>query len=100
MPDQQLNLERATESTVAKAFARFGMPLMVAVIGFLGTWMLNSISNDVQDIGALQSKQADEVKQVSSDVRVLKATVDTGLLWRIGELERRINHVEQATRTP
>lgn len=97
MADQQQNLERATESTLAKAFTRFGMPAMVAALGFFGTGMLNSISNDLQAMSDLQSKQADEVKQFSSDVRVLKATVDSGLLWRIGELERRINHVEQAT---
>ena len=40
------------------------------------------------------------IQQVTGDVKVLNAKLDNGVIWRITELERRLNSVEQATKTP
>lgn len=95
-----MDLEKATESTLAKAFTRFGMPVMLAVIATLGGWILQDIRTEVREQGTEQASQGRDVQQVNNKVDLLNAKVDNGLVWRITELERRINTVEEATSTP
>lgn len=88
-----MNLEQATESTFAKAMTRFGMPLMLGVIGTLGMLVLSDIRTDLASVKSQQTK-------TDSKVDVLNAKLDNGVIWRITELERRLNTVEQAQKTP
>jgi cytoskeletal protein RodZ len=97
MTEHDMNLEKATESTLAKAVTRFVVPVFVAVIGFLGAWALQDIRANQQEQAKLQLVQSREIQQVSSDLQVLKATVDSGLVWRITDIERRLNQVERNT---
>lgn len=99
-----MNLEQATESTLAKAFTRFAMPVLLTVIGVLGGWVLTDIRSELKEQGAGQVDLSREVQQVDRKVdkvdaktELLNAKVDNGLVWRITDLERRINQVEKDT---
>jgi hypothetical protein len=103
MPEQHthnMNLEKATESTLAKAITRFGVPVLLSLLGFAGAYMLQDIRTSQTRQAELQIVQSREIQQVSSDLQVLKATVDSGLVWRITDIERRLNQVERSTKTP
>lgn len=103
MPEQvhhNMNLEKATESTLAKAITRFGVPVLLSLLGFAGAYMLQDIRTSQTRQAELQIVQSREIQQVSSDLQVLKATVDSGLVWRITDIERRLNQVERSTKTP
>ena len=41
-----------------------------------------------------------QVQRVDAKVELMNSKVDNGLIWRITELERRVQHVESAARTP
>jgi hypothetical protein len=100
MSEQHMNIEQATESTLAKAITRFGVPLFLSAISFLGGMVLLDIRNETRENGNAQADISREVQQLTADVRVLKETVNAGLVWRITEIERRVNTVEQAQKTP
>lgn len=88
-----MTLETAVESKFAKALASFGMPMLLGVIAFLGGMVLN-------DIRESQASTDKRMGQLESSVNVLNAKLDNGVIWRITELERRLNTVEQAQKTP
>lgn len=103
MPEQHtndMNLEKATESTLAKFVTRIGVPLLLSLLAIAGGYMLQDIRESQSRQAELQLVQSREIQQVSSDLQVLKATVDSGLVWRITDIERRLNQVERAQRTP
>lgn len=93
MSDKHMNLEQATQSTLAKAVSTFGVPVLLTVIGTLGGIVLSDMRSTLQ-------QQGQELQNVKGDVREMKATLDTGLVWRINEIERRLSQVEQAQKTP
>ncbi|ODT97271.1 MAG: hypothetical protein ABS82_01050 [Rhodanobacter sp. SCN 67-45] len=88
-----MDLEHATQSTLARVISTFGVPVLLTVIGTLSGIIMTDIRAEV-------ASQGQQLQQLKGDVRELKATLDTGLVWRIGELERRVNRVEQAQKTP
>jgi len=93
MTETPMNLEHATQSTLARVISTFGVPVLLTIIGVLGGVIMNDIRAEV-------ASQGQQLQQVKGDVREMKATLATGLIWRIGELERRVTHVEQAQKTP
>lgn len=90
---QHMKLQEATDSTLAKAVTRFGVPVFLAVISVLGGTLLIDIKNQGEQNGAATA-------QLTTEVRVLQETVNAGLVWRITEIERRINTMEEAKKTP
>lgn len=72
---------------MAKAFASFGVPILITVIGVLGGIVLSDMRNTLQSQGG-------ELQDLRGDLREMKATLDGGLMWRINEIERRLNAVE------
>lgn len=93
MAEMDMNLEHATQSTLAKVISTFGVPVLLTVIGTLSGIIMTDIRAEV-------ASQGQQLQQLKGDVREMKATLDTGLIWRIGEIERRLNRVEQAQKTP
>ena len=93
-------MEKAAESSVAKVLVRIVLPAMVTVVGTVLTWLVN----DVRHVQASQQTEiaslARQVERVDSKVELMNAKVDNGLIWRIGELERRLQYIETAARTP
>ena len=97
---QPMDIEKATESTFAKAVTRFVMPLLVTVVGSMLTWMVNDMrSNQTRQQSEMQGL-ANQVQRVDAKVELMNSKVDNGLIWRISELERRLLNVESAARTP
>lgn len=95
-----MDLETATESTFAKAVTRFVVPVLLVVIGSLITWLITDVrGNQVQQQQEMQALTL-KVERVDSKVELMNSKVDNGLLWRISELERRLQTVESAARTP
>ena len=95
-----MDLETATESTFAKAVTRFVVPVLLVVIGSLITWLITDVrGNQVQQQQEMQALTL-KVERVDSKVELMNSKVDNGLLWRISELERRLQSVESAARTP
>ena len=88
-----MDIDKATESSLAKAINKIVLPALATVAVGMITWM-------VQDMRTNQQKQGEQIAELKTDVSLLNAKVDSGVLWRITEIERRLNHVEQAQKTP
>lgn len=93
---QHQHLERATESTFARYFARYAMPAMLAIVVWLGGIVLTDIRAAVNDIDNRTLTQGAQIQQLDSGMQLLNSKIDNGLLWRIGELERRLDDMERA----
>lgn len=96
MSEQNMHAEDAMESKLAKTAVRIFVWLAPFAVGALG-WF---IAAQLADIKSLQRGQSDKLEQVTGDVKVLNAKLDNGVIWRITEIERRLNTVEQAQKTP
>lgn len=83
-----VDLEHAVDSTLSRAVSVFGVPLLITVIGALGGIVLNDMRNALQ-------QQGHELENLKGDLREMKSTLSTGLIWRLDEIERRINQIEQ-----
>ena len=83
-----MDLEHAVESTTTKALASFGVPLLITVIGALGGVVLTDMRSSLQ-------QQGHELQALKGDLREMKATLDNGLIWRLDQIERRINQLER-----
>lgn len=91
-----MHIEDAMESKLAKVLVRIFIWLAPFVIaGF--AWF---ITTQLGDIKAMQADQTTKLQTVTGDVQVLNAKLDSGVIWRITELERRVNTVESAQKTP
>jgi len=96
MSDNAMHVEDAMESKLAKTAVRIFVWLAPFVIaGF--AWFITS---QLADIKAMQAEQTTKLQTVTGDVQVLNAKLDSGVIWRITELERRVNTVESAQKTP
>jgi len=94
--DANAQIDRAMNgkfASVALKVAIYALPFVLTIAGSVVSWMLN-------DIRTTQEKQGMGLQQVTSDVQVINAKLDNGVIWRIAELERRLNTVEQAQKTP
>ncbi|HET7655750.1 MAG TPA: hypothetical protein VFK18_01985 [Luteimonas sp.] len=88
-------LEAAAESTLAKWISRFGVPALLAVLG----WFLIRTTDRIE---TTQARQGEDIAQVKADVRVLGARLDEGVIRqvesnskRIDGLEGRVNQLER-----
>lgn len=86
-----MDLDHAVEGTLAKAIASFGVPMLITLIGVLGGIVLADMRSSLQ-------RQGTELQDLRGAMREMKVTLDSGLMWRINEIERRLNAVE-TTRT-
>lgn len=82
-----MDLEHTVEGTFAKVLSTFGVPALITVVGILGGIVLTDMRHSLQSQGA-------ELQDLRGDLREVKATLDGGLMWRINEIERRLNKVE------
>ncbi|WP_447940106.1 hypothetical protein [Pseudoxanthomonas mexicana] len=96
MSENKMHVEDAVDNKLAKALVRallFIAPFVVTGMSGLIVWQLNEIKGT-------QKQQADDIKVVTGKVEVMNTKIDAGLIWRISEVERRLNQVEQAQKTP
>ena len=97
----------AVESTQAKVFARFLLPLLLTVVGFFAVRALNDIAATQQSQGVAQQVQGQAIAQIQSDVRNVNTRLDERVIRnvelnekRIDKLEDRVELIERTVRVP
>jgi hypothetical protein len=96
MADGISSLEKATESVMAKALLRFGMPVLVAVLGWFVNDKLAQVQQQQNEQKAALQGQTENVRQIASDMRVMSTRIDLALAVQIQSLERRVESLEQS----
>ncbi|MCX7041089.1 MAG: hypothetical protein NT117_00050 [Gammaproteobacteria bacterium] len=93
-------IEKATESTMAKVVARFVVPILLTIIGWLLIDGLGDLRSNVKSQGA-------DIVLMKSDVRDLNTRLDAQVLRQvetntktIETHERRIQAIERAVKVP
>ena len=81
-------IEAVAESTVAKAVSRFGVPVLLAVIG----WFLVQTTNRIE---ATQERQGDDLAQVKSDVRDLNTRLDAQVIRQVETNTKRLDTLDE-----
>lgn len=80
MLDEQTTTRKVVDSTVAIAFARFFMPVALAIIGWFMTTTVAEMKNEIRDgNAAIWTAVKDVAKTVngqSTDIAVMKANND------------------------
>lgn len=103
MSGQNMHAEDAMKSELAKTAVRIFIWLAPFVIAGFG-WFITSQLGDIKSIQKTQSEsqyaQALLQEKQAGEMKALNAKLDTGVIWRITEIERRLNTVEQAQKTP
>ena len=106
MSDKKMHVEDAVDSKLAKTVVRILVwlaPFVVTGVSALIVWQLNEIratqEKSANEFNAKQARQGEEIKAITSKVDVMNTKIDAGLIWRISEVERRLNQVEQAQKT-
>lgn len=96
-------LEAAAESTFAKMLNRFGMPLLLGIVGFLGSEQLKDIRSGQDAQAKLQAAQARETAEMRTEIRVLTTRLDEVVIRQVNangsqliDHERRIQSLERA----
>lgn len=87
-------IERAVESNTAKLITRFGVPVLIAILGGIGGRMLNDIRDSQLRQADKQELQAQEMATVKQDLKVLNAKLDYGVIAQMSELQRRVQRLE------
>lgn len=75
-------------AAVALKVMVFVLPSLMTIGGSAAAWLLN-------EIRSTQAEQGAQLQRVTGDVQVLNTKLDNGVIWRIGEIERRVNTIEQ-----
>lgn len=95
-------LEAAAESTFAKMLNRFGMPILLGVVGFLGGRQLEDIRAGQDTQARLQAAQAKEVSELRTEFRVMSTRLDEVVIRQVNangaqivDHERRIQILER-----
>ena len=103
MSEPDMHAEDAMDSKLAKTAVRVVIWIAPFVIGAFG-WFITAQLSDIKSLAKDASDKAKatdtKLEQVTGDVRVLNAKFDYGVIGRITEIERRLNVVEQAQKTP
>lgn len=86
-----MDLEQAVEGTLAKAISAFGVPALITIVGILGGIVLTDMRSALQ-------RQGDDLGDLRGEMREMKATLDGGLMWRLNEIERRLDVLENRSR--
>lgn len=90
-------LQAAVDSTTTKAWARWVYPIVAATAAFLLNDKLNTIDHNQGTSAARTEAIAADVAITKADMRVLKATIDAGVIRQIGEIEDRVDKLEDRT---
>lgn len=100
-------LEAAAESTFAKLVARFGTPILLAIIGWLLVGTVNRMENAQREQSAAILEQGARITEIQRDVAVLSTRMDERVIRQveanseqIDNHEERLRVLERTTATP
>jgi hypothetical protein len=91
-PRHPSGIDRAIESKLALLVARFGVPLLLAIIGYYARGSL-------LELQAGQADQGRDMAQIKSDVRDLNTRLDTGVIRQVNGNTLRLNGLESRVQT-
>lgn len=100
MTGPQMDIEQAVDSKLGKTINKIVLPALATVAITVITWMVQDMRADGKTQSAQMQGFEIQLQQVDGKVDLLNAKVDQGVLWRIGEIERRLNTVENAQQKP
>lgn len=96
-------IEAAAESSLAKWSVRF----VFGIAAFLAINKLTSLDNgmdeikqDVAELRAGQSKQDVKIAEINGKVDGINTRIDSALIYRMDEIQKRVERLEEATKTP
>ncbi len=98
--DNQSRMERVADNTIMRFLVQLVTPILLGLIAWLGQRQLNAIETKQTNISASQEEQVHHISSMASDIRDLNTRFDLAAVKRIDELEVRVKHLEQATKTP
>lgn len=87
-PHPESRLERAAESTLAKAAARILVPLLVSVVGALLLAMASQMRTDVAQLRDGQNEQG-------RDIAIIKTRLDTQVLQQVQTNTKNIEKIDE-----
>ncbi len=100
MSEQHMKLEKAAENTLARFVVQLATPVLLGLIAWLGARQLANIEKKQDSLAEEQAQQSRKTTAIASDVRDLNTRFDLMAVRRLDELEKRVERVEQATKTP
>ena len=100
MTGPQMDIEQAVESKLAKTINKIVLPALATIAITVITWMVQDMRADGKNQSVQMRGFEAQLQKTDGKVDLLNAKVDQGVLWRIGEIERRLNTVENAQKTP
>lgn len=96
-------LEQVAESSLAKWSVR----IVFGIAAFLAIDKLNSLDDGMSvlkdDVGQLtdgQNKQDVKIAEINGKVDGINTRIDSALIYRMDEIQKRVERLEQATKTP
>ncbi len=87
LPEHQSRLERATESTLAKAVNRFFVPGLLTLISWFVVDGVTSLREDL-------SAQGKDIVQIKSDVRNVNTRLDAQVLSQVERNTKAIDNLD------
>lgn len=92
-------LERAVESTGAKALGRYVTPVLLSgCIGLLG-FAYQNITASIDAVKQSQDKTSEAVVTMQGDVRVVNTRLNEAVIGQIDDLKKRVDRLEDLQRT-
>jgi hypothetical protein len=81
-------LERAAESTLAKAAARILVPLLISIVGTLLLVLASQVRADVAELRDVQNEQG-------RDIAIIKTRLDTQVLQQVQANTKNIEKIDE-----
>ena len=88
-------LDRMTESVAAKLAVRVLLPLLTLVSIHLVIAQWTSLRDDIGAMKATQVAQSEKTASLERQVTTIDTKLDAGLIWRLTQLERRFEAMEE-----
>ena len=93
-------LEKVAENTIARFFLQLATPILIGLIAWLGNMQLSSFKDQQTKFSETMEEQTRATSKMASDIRDLNTRFDVIAVRRIDELDRRVERLEQVTKTP
>ena len=87
--------DRVADSAIAKIARGVVLPLISLIALPLVVTQWNGLRSDIDRAGARMEAQNDRLAQLDQRVTTIDTKLDAGLLWRLTQLERRVEAMEE-----
>lgn len=92
--DDNSRIAQMAESAIAKFAVRVLVPIIVLITLPLLTVIYGGIRGDVSAVRMKTDQQDERMQTLERGMDRITTTIDAGLMWRVGELERRFALME------